>query len=207
MAYTKKTNTTEKVKDEFVKKENTNNAESDEKVTAKTVKNVKTSEDIVENKEEKVATPREYDAEDLIPCRSLTKGELICVGKKTKETYIWADYGDITEVEYQDLLALKASKSSFIFDTLFIIDDEELLETNKWKDVKALYESIYSEDVETLINMNLDEFRHVFPTLPNGLKKAVMTEVATQMEAGTFDSIQKVKMIDEICGTDLSTLF
>ena len=136
----------------------------------------------------------------------MTKGELICVGKKSKETYMWADYGDITEVEYQDLLALKASKSSFIFDTLFIIDDEELLEGDKWKEVKALYEGIYSEDVPELIAMNSDDFKRVFPTLPAGLKKAVMTEVATQMEAGTFDSIQKIKLIDELCNTDLAAM-
>lgn len=184
MAYTKKTNTTETVKNESVKEKNK----------------------ALENKSKATSIVKEYNGDDLIPCRSMTKGELICVGKKSKETYIWADYGDITEVEYQDLLALKASKSSFIFDTLFIIDDEELLEGDKWKEVKALYEGIYSEDVPELIAMNREDFKRVFPTLPSGLKKAVMTEVATQMEAGTFDSIQKIKLIDEICDTDLSSL-
>ena len=184
MAYTKKTNTTETVKNESVKEE----------------------KKVLENKSKATSIVKEYNGDDLIPCRSMTKGELICVGKKSKETYMWADYGDITEVEYQDLLALKASKSSFIFDTLFIIDDEELLEGDKWKEVKALYEGIYSKDVPELIAMNSEDFKRVFPTLPSGLKKAVMTEVATQMEAGTFDSIQKIKLIDEICDTDLSSL-
>ena len=159
--------------------------------------------------ESKIVEPvieREYKGDDLIPCRSMTKGELIYVGKKTKEVYTWADYDDVTEVEYQDLLALTSAKSPFIFETLFIIEDEELIETTKWKDVKAIYEQIYSDDVPTLISMDTNKFKKVFPTLPNGLKRAVVTEVATQMEAGTFDSIQKIKLIDELCNTDLAAM-
>ena len=159
--------------------------------------------------ESKIVEPvieREYKGDDLITCRSMTKGELIYVGKKTKEVYTWADYDDVTEVEYQDLLALKSAKSPFIFETLFIIEDEELIETAKWKDVKAIYEQIYSDDVPTLISMDTNKFKKVFPSLPNGLKRAVVTEVATQMEAGTFDSIQKIKLIDELCNTDLAAM-
>lgn len=180
MAYTKKTNTEEKT----VKT-------ATEKATTKTVETIKV---------------KEYKSDDLIPCRSMTKGELVYIGKKSGEVYTWEDYGDITEVEYQDLLGLRAKKSPFIFDTLFVIEDEELLEDPKWKDVKALYEKIYSEDVETLIDMNLNDFKRVFPTLPNGLQRAVSAEVATEMEAGTFDSLQKIKVIDEVCGTDLSSI-
>lgn len=175
------------------------------------VKVTETIEEKVELKkaESKIVEPvveREYKGDDLIPCRSMTKGELIYVGKKTKEVYTWADYNDITEVEYQDLLALKSAKSPFIFETLFIIEDEELIETAKWKDVKAIYEKIYSDDVHTLISMDTNKFKRVFPSLPNGLKRAVVTEVATQMETGTFDSIQKIKLIDELCNTDLAAM-
>ena len=168
----------------------------EEKVTPK-MEESKVAEAVVE---------REYKGDDLIPCRSMTKGELIYIGKKTKEIYTWADYDDITEVEYQDLLALKSAKSPFIFEALFIIEDEELIETTKWKDVKAVYEKIYSDDVPTLISMDTNKFKKVFPTLPNGLKKAVITEVSTQMEAGTFDSIQKINFIDELCNTDLASM-
>ena len=131
MAYTKKTNTEEKT----VKT-------TTEKTTSKTVEPVKV---------------KEYKSDDLIPCRSMTKGELVYIGKKSGEVYTWEDYGDITEVEYQDLLGLRAKKSPFIFDTLFVIEDEELLEDPKWKDVKALYEKIYSEDVEIIVYSKIED--------------------------------------------------
>jgi len=181
MAYQKKVNNT-------VSNQNDKN-ETKNDVIAKTVKK-----------------PREYKSDDLIPCRSITRGELILVGKKTKEVYIWSDYGDVTEIEYQDLLALKAAKSSFVFDILFVIDDEELIASDKWKDVKSLYDKIYSQDVNELINMDVNGFKRVLPKLPLGLQKAIITEVSTQIENGTFDSIQKIKAIDEILKTDLASM-
>ena len=76
MAYTKKTNTTETTKNKSKKEE----------------------KKALENNSKVNTVVKEYNGDDLIPCRSMTKGELICVGKKSKETYVWADYGDITEV-------------------------------------------------------------------------------------------------------------
>lgn len=198
MAYTKKTNSKNVVIDETpdVTGEPIN-AKPEAKDTMPKIEDKPIFEPIVE---------KDYKGEDLIPCRSMTKGELIYIGKKTKEVYIWSDYGDVTEIEYQDLLALKVSKSKFIFDILFVIEDDNLLETSKWKEVKILYDKIYSEDIDTILAMNVDDFKKIFPTLPIGLKNAVKSEVATQMEAGTFDSMQKIKLIDEICGTDLNSL-
>lgn len=149
---------------------------------------------------------KDYKPNDYISCTSLTKGELIMVGKKTGEVYTWSNYGDITEVEYQDLLALKAVKSAFIFDLLFMINDEELIENPKWKDVKVLYEKVYSTDIDSIIDMDVDSFRRVITTLSGGLKRALITEVSTRIENDNFDSIQKVKAIDTQFNTDLLSL-
>ena len=45
---------------------------------------------------------KKYAPEDFIECRSVTGGELILVGAKSKLQYTWADYGDTAYVEYQD---------------------------------------------------------------------------------------------------------
>lgn len=185
MAYIKKT-------DESVVKKNTQ-----EKKTAK-VNTVATKESPKQI--------RQYMGDDLIPCKSLTKGELIYIGKKTGEVYKWTDFDDITEVEYQDLLGLKAKKSDFIYKMMFMVLDEELLQDPKWSDVKSMYDKVYSDSIDELIEMPLSKFKSVFPNLPEGLKRAMVVEVGTQMEAGTFDSIQKIKFIDEICKTDLSSM-
>lgn len=178
----------------YIKKSNDNNS-SAKKTQTNAVEKVETKKVI-----------KQYSGDDLIPCKSMTKGELIYIGKKSGEIYRWSDFGDITEVEYQDLLGLKAKKSAFIYDTMFMILDEDLLEDPKWSDVKKIYDKIYSDDVQELLEMPLSKFKEIFPNLPNGLKKATVVEAGTQMENGTFDSIQKIKFIDETCGTDLSSM-
>lgn len=42
------------------------------------------------------------NAHDMIPCRSVTVGELTCESKKSKGIYYrWLNYDDIEEVEYK----------------------------------------------------------------------------------------------------------
>ena len=94
-----------------------------------------------ETKKEKATqkTVRKYAPTDRIPCRSLTYGELLLTGPKTKLLHTWANYGDVTEMEYQDLQALKSTRSSYLFKPRFIIEDEELVE--QWAgDFKKMYD-------------------------------------------------------------------
>ena len=58
-------------------------------------------------------TVKKYAPTDVIECRSVTGGELILVGDKTKLHYNWADFGDTAYVEYQDLQALQSRRASW----------------------------------------------------------------------------------------------
>jgi len=155
----------------------------------------------------KVMVTKEYKPDDLILCRSVTQGELLLPGKKSGLLYIWSNFGDVTEVEYQDLYALKSNKSSYIFLPHFVIDDEEFMSQTKWQDVQAIYDSMYdSEDLDAILNLLPPKFKSVLKQLPVGMQNVIKIEAATRIEAGTFDSINKIKIIDEVCGTDLMCL-
>lgn len=172
------------------------NSEANESVQPKTPV-VKSSE----------KTPRKYEATDLIEVQSVTQGELLLPGKKSGILYRWSAYGDITEVEYQDLYTLKASRSEYILKPLFVILDEELLADARWKDVKEIYENMYSAgDIYEIIKLPPAQFKQRLMSLPKGLQDAVKIEVSTQIDNGMFDSISKIKAVDEICGTDLFLL-
>ena len=150
---------------------------------------------------------KKYSGDDLIPCRSVTEGSLVCRVGKDGDMYEWSNYGDITEVTYSDLMSLRAKKSPFIFDPLFVIEDEEVLEDPKWKNVREFYENMYApEDVYDIINLPLAQFKKIFSSLPKGLVKAVLSQVSTQIENGTFDSLQKARFLDEVAGSDFSSI-
>lgn len=156
------------------------------------------------------ATPqpqRKYEATELIPCRSITQGLLIAEGKQSKILYRWDGYGDTQEVEYRDLYAFKSSRSGYIYDPLFIIEDEQLLEDARWKEVKELYDKMYdSSDINEIINLPPAKFLEVLSQIPIGMKNAVKIEVATRLNNGSFDSIKKLDYVDKICGTELRKL-
>lgn len=146
--------------------------------------------------------PRKYAPDDLIPCRSVTYGELLMNGAKSKLMYVWANYNDVTEVEFQDLQALKSTRSSYLFRPRFVIEDNELVA--QWgKDFKDMYSKIVSVDVEDMFNLPIGKFKTALKNAPKGVQQAVKNIAGEKIMNGSLDSLAKIKAIDEILGTDL----
>jgi len=157
-----------------------------------------------ETKKEKAVqkTVRKYAPTDRIPCRSLTYGELLLTGPKTKLLHTWANYGDVTEMEYQDLQALKSTRSSYLFKPRFIIEDEELVE--QWAgDFKKMYDDIVEMDVEALFRLPIGQLKAKLKKAPAGVQLAVKNMAGEKIMNGTLDSLAKIKAIDEVLDTQL----
>ena len=147
-------------------------------------------------------TVRKFEPDDLIVCRSITFGELLLTGKKSKLLYSWANYGDTTEVEYQDLQALKSTRSSYLFKPRFIIEDEELVE--QWgKDFGDIYKNIEDVDAEDLLKLPVAQLKSKLKKASKGVQLAVKNIAGDKILNGSLDSLAKIKAIDEILGTDL----
>ena len=176
-------NTVEKMEDEVVEVTETNNSQSKpKKVTRKEA--------------------RKYAPDDMVPCRSITFGELFLTGSKTKFLYSWANYGDVTEVYYQDLQALKSTRSSYLLKPRFIIEDEELVE--QWKnDLGKIYSDIVSMDVEEIFALPTNQFKAKLKNAPAGVKQAIKNIAGEKIMNGSLDSLTKIKAIDDILGTQL----
>lgn len=152
-------------------------------------------------------TVKKFEADELVEVQSVTQGELLLPGKKSGILYRWSNYGDITEVEYQDLYTLKSSRSDYIYKPMFQILNDELLEDGRWKDVKELYERMVSAgDIYEIMKLPNAQFKQVLMTAPKGIQDAIKIEVASRIENDTMDSISKIKTVDEICGTDLFSI-
>ena len=177
-------------------------------VTKKTTTKAATSTTEVKV-EPKVETKKSktFTQTDPILCRSVTPGWLGVPGKSGMY-YVFANYGDETEIEYGDLFALKNSHSRYIYDPLFVIEDEELLENPRWRDISEFYsDKVYGmDDINNVLNKPNNAFKNTLTTLPKGLLKAITVEVAKRIEDGTFDSIRKIRDLDEVCGTDFGKM-
>ena len=168
-----------------------------------TKKEVITEESVEQEVKKPVAkTPRKYAPDDLIPCRSVTYGELLLSAPKSKLMYVWANYNDVTEVEFQDLQALKSTRSNYLFRPRIVIEDEELVE--QWsKDFKDMYSKIIHVDVEEIFDLPLGKFKTALKNAPKGVQQAVKNIAGEKIMNGSLDSLAKIKAIDEILGTDL----
>lgn len=157
-----------------------------------------------ETKKEKAAqkSARKYAPTDRIPCRSLTYGELLLTGPKTRLLHTWSNYGDVTEMEYQDLQALKSTRSSYLYKPRFIIEDEELVE--QWAgDFKKMYDEIVEMDVEDLFRLPIGQLKAKLKKAPAGVQLAVKNMAGEKIMNGTLDSLAKIKAIDEVLDTQL----
>lgn len=146
---------------------------------------------------------------DLIEVTSVTAGELILIGGKTRRVYKWKDYGDVAYVEYQDLLAEKYNSSSkYLYDPLFVIDSPEVLDQLEFKKIKELYENVLTtEEMNKLFSLDLPSFEKTLKGLPKGLRNSVKAIAAGKILDGSLDSINKIKAIDKILGSDLFTSY
>lgn len=82
-----------------------------------------------------------------------------------------------------------------------------MLENVHWQEVKKVYDGLYDrEDLINLINLPTMRFSEEFRKLPSGFKNTIATMVSEMISEGTFDSMNKIKIIDEECGTDLKLL-
>lgn len=146
---------------------------------------------------------KKYAPDDMIPCRSITFGELLLTGSKTKFLYSWANYGDTTEVYYQDLQALKSTRSSYLLKPRFIIEDEDLVE--QWKsDLGKIYSDIVAMDVEEIFKLPANQFKAKLRNAPSGVQQAIKNIAGEKIMNGSLDSLTKIKAIDEVLGTQLN---
>lgn len=173
--------------------------------TVDSVADVETTVEKVEVKEKK--EPRRFAQNDPILCYSVTPGWLGVDGK-SGQYYTFEGLGDECEIEYQDLFALKSRRSAYLFSPYFVIADDDLLDDPRWKELKQFYdEKVYGkDDINEILNLPFTSFENTLKNLPKGLKKALCVQVAEKIEDGTFDSLKKIKAIDEVCGTDFHSI-
>lgn len=191
----------EVVVEEDVKVEKTEKKSSSKKSTTKK-QNTESVAPVKENKPKK-----EYKPNDIIQCHSVFPGKFLFSGPKTKAIYPFEASGDICYVEYQDLLSAMLAKKKSIMAPYIMIDDEELLEGVHWKQVKKIYEDMYSaNDLDKLLEMPYVSFEKNFAKLPIGAKKRVMMTISSKVRNGEFSEMKKIRLVDEACSSNIAVL-
>ena len=152
-----------------------------------------------------VKPKRKFQETDGILCRSVTEGMLFFIGKKTGMLYQWNGYGSEYEVEYRDLVIAVRTRESYIFNPLFIIEDEDFLE--EFPIVKKFYEKSYDvTEIKNILYLPLEDMKRAIMALPKSALRTLQNMASTEVINKNLDSVQKIKYLDEVFGTELLLL-
>ena len=151
-----------------------------------------------------VKATKKFASDDMIPCQSLRFGTLLHISKKTGNAYEWSNYGDIVEVAYTDLLAMKSAKSKFIYSPWILIQDEDAIEALKLTETYQTFEDY--EDVDEFFNQTPSEIRAKLSIAPVGFRDLIAYIAASMIRNGSLDSIAIIKAIDDTLHKNLSSL-
>lgn len=156
--------------------------------------------------EKLVKEERVYQATDLIPCRNVFGGKLLMEGRKSKNTYFWEEFGEVNEVEYQDLISeMVNSRSDYLYGPLIYIMDEELVNSKpKLKNFYSQFTINTDQLKKVLKSQNVNEIKNVLNTIPNTLAQSVPNIVVGMIDEGEIRDPAVLRTIDKALGTDLS---
>jgi hypothetical protein len=177
-------------------------ATATKKTTRKTAAKPAVEQVVAETK-----SARKYEPGDMIMCHSVFPGRYFFSGPKTKVVYPFEASGDETPVEYQDLQSAMMAKKKSIMAPYIVIDDEELLEDPRWKNVKKVYDTMFViKDMDKLLSEPFDSFKKNFEVLPIGAKRKVMMEISSRVRDGEFSEMNKIRLVDEACNSNIAVL-
>lgn len=143
-----------------------------------------------------------YAATDPVSTTSVTSGLLLMPGIKSGIIYRWIDAGDKVDVEYGDIMAAIRSGSNYIYKPRFVIDDEDVYADRK--DIVKMYENLYDKnDLAKVLSLPPHDMKKIIMQLPDGVKETIKSMAITAIDNGELDSIQTIKAIDEIFGTQM----
>lgn len=180
--------------------------------TRRTTKKAEKTTDVVDKKveiveethgaSEKTSVKKQFKDDDKIPCLSITNGEYLYVGDKSGDLYSWITDGDVVNVRYDDLMAAIRIRKPCIFKPRFVIRDDDIVEQNPV--LKGIYDSLFtSDDFRKIFTLSPNEIRNIVTKLPEGAKDSLKSMAISAIENGTLDSVQRIKVLDEIFGTDM----
>lgn len=179
-------------------------SDSDTKTKASAVEE-KVVEDVVEEKREEAPKKREFRDSDGVKVRSVISGNLFIEGLKTKMIYTWTDYGDESEMEYRDLVAAVRSRDKSIYEPRIIVEDNDFL--TEFPALDQFYSDRFTtKDIRSILEMPVNEMLDAIDKLPNGAKESLKSLAARQVANGILDSVNKIKALDKVFGTDLNLI-
>jgi hypothetical protein len=146
---------------------------------------------------------KQIDRSEMIPCRSVTNGQLTYISTRTGLMTIWNDFGTVEYLEYGELLTMRASQPKFLNKPWIIVEDEEVIDTIAG--LRDMYNkmALIGNDLDEFFKKSPEEIENIIKDLPNGAKGLLASKARVMVENGTLYDLRVIGIIDKYMRTGL----
>lgn len=148
-----------------------------------------------------------FDLTTMVRCKSVRQNELF-YKSTTGANYIWNGFGDIRELPYQEIIAMRAGRSPFLYEPWLLIDDKDLMKKPEFKDEFGELYALYAEfdNPKAFFEQPISVIEEKLKDIPNGLRDLIVYNAASYIEDGSLDRMSVITALDKMFGTNLKML-
>ena len=161
-------------------------------------KQPQTQESVVEK-----INPKDIDPHEYVVVRNGARGKLIYISPRTKERFVWEDFGDEQEMELQELRNAKAANKKF-FERNWFMFDEEFDWVIDYLGVRAFYKHALSIDnFDDVFKKSPKDITAFLKELGEGQKRSVSYRARQLIAEGEIDSMKVIDALEKGLGVEL----
>lgn len=133
--------------------------------------------------------------------RSCVDGRVIYKSKRSGMTWKWLEKGAYEVLTVEELLNMESQSHKFLHSPWLMVDDEDIIEAFNLAELYDLVAKV--EDIDSFINMTLDEQKQIYNKLPKASQNQVYNHICFKVDSGEIDSRAKVRELEDLVGREL----
>ena len=133
--------------------------------------------------------------------RSCVDGRVIYKSKRSGMTWKWLEKGAYEVLTVEELLNMESQSHKFLHSPWLMVDDEDIIEAFNLAELYDLVAKV--EDIDSFINMSLDEQKQIYNKLPKASQNQVYNHICFKVDSGEIDSRAKIRELEDLVGREL----
>lgn len=164
--------------------------------------------EVVEEAPKKEPKKVKIVAKDIDPYQYITvingvHGRLIYKGLRSREKFIWDDFGYEQSMQLQELIAAKNDSRRFFEDNMFMFPEEDDWVID-YLGVRQFYENALSVDgFDDIFTKSAAQVKKIVYGLSNGQKHSVAYRASQLISEGKVDSLSVINALEEVLDIEL----
>ncbi len=158
--------------------------------------------DITPEKQEPII-PKDVDPTTIVTVKNGFQGKLIYISPRSRERFVWDEFGDEQEMELRELRNAKSSAKPFFENNWFMFDED-----NAWVipylGLNKYYKyAIKLEDFDEVFEKTPDQIKNIISGMSVGQKKSLSYRARQLMADGEIDSRKVISALEEALDVEL----